>query len=69
MAVTDAVHKAYIKVDEKGTEAAAVTMIGMAGSGLPPEPVIFCADKPFTFVIRDNISEEILFIGEFSFAE
>lgn len=69
MAVTDAVHKAYIKVDEKGTEAAAVTAITAAGSSLPPEPVSFCADKPFTFVIRDNISGEILFIGEFAFAE
>jgi len=62
-------HKTYIKVDEKGTEAAAVTAIGMAGSALPPEPIVLKYNKPFTFVIRDDVKDEILFIGEYAFAK
>ena len=63
------VHKTYINVDEKGTEAAAVTSIGIAGSALPPEPIEFKADKPFTFVIYDHTNEEVLFMGEYAYAE
>jgi serpin B len=62
-------HKTYIKVDEEGTEAAAVTALGMAGSALPPEPVKVTFNKPFTFVIKDNQNGEILFMGEYAFAE
>ena len=69
MFITDAIHKTYITVDEKGTEAAAVTGTGMGATSLPPEPVEIKFDKPFTFVICDNISGEILFMGEFAFAE
>ena len=69
MFITDALHKTYINVDEKGTEAAAVTAIAMAGSALPPEPIEVKYNKPFTFVIRDNDSGEILFLGEYAFAE
>lgn len=58
-----------IEIDEKGTEAAAVTSIGMAGSSLPPQPIDVKFNEPFTFVIRDNISGEVLFLGEFSFAK
>ena len=65
----DAVHKTYIKVDEEGTEAAAVTTAGMAGSALPPEPIEVKFNKPFTFVNKDNANGEILFIGEYSFAK
>lgn len=61
--ITDTIHKTYIKVDEKGTEAAAVTGIGMAGSALPPEPIEFKADKPFEFVIMDNTDGSVLFAG------
>jgi len=69
MFITDALHKTYINVDEKGTEAAAVTAIAMAGSALPPEPIEVKYNNPFTFVIRDNASGEILFLGEYAFAE
>ncbi|MDO5396804.1 MAG: serpin family protein [bacterium] len=69
MFITDVAHSGYISVDEKGTEAAAVTTAGMAGNSLPPEPVEFKADRPFTFVIRDNTRDEILFMGEFAYAE
>lgn len=63
MQITDTIHKTYIKVDERGTEAAAVTGIGMAGSALPPEPIEFKADKPFEFVIMDNTDGSVLFAG------
>ena len=63
------IHKTYIKVDEEGTEAAAVTLGGMAGSARPPEPVEVKYNKPFTFVIKDNFSGEILFVGEYAFEE
>ena len=69
MWIDGVVHKTFINVDEKGTEAAAVTAIGMAGSALPPEPMVFNADKPFTFLIRDNTNGEILFMGTYAFAE
>ncbi len=60
-------HKTYIAIDEKGTEAAAVTAaIDAAGSELPERPPlvrIFKADSPFLFAIRDNTTKEILFVG------
>ena len=68
MFISDAIHKTYISVDEKGTEAAAVTALMMAGSALPPKPVELKFNKPFYFVIRDNTSSEILFIGRYAFA-
>jgi serpin B len=58
----DVVHKAYVDVNEQGTEAAAATAVGMAG-GIPPEPPKFIADHPFVFLIRDNLSGAILFFG------
>lgn len=69
MWIDSTIHKTYIKVDEEGTEAAAVTGVGMAGSALPPEPLEVKYNKPFTFVIKDNINGEILFIGEYAFAK
>ena len=62
-------HKTYIAVDEKGTEAAAVTaaMTG-EGSAMPSRPELvrtFTADEPFWFVIRDNAKGEILFVGRY----
>ncbi len=69
MFITNAIHKTYISVDEKGTEAAAVTAIAMAGSALPPEPIDVKFNKPFYFIIRDNNSNETLFMGRYAFAE
>lgn len=69
MWIDKSLHKTYIKVDEEGTEAAAVTGMGMGGSALPPEPLEIKYNKPFTFVIKDNINGEILFLGEYAFAE
>ena len=68
MFISDTIHKTYISVDEKGTEAAAVTAIAMAGSALPPEPCQIKFNKPFWFMIKDKNSQETLFIGKYSFA-
>lgn len=55
--------KAIIEVDEKGTEAAAVTSIGMVNTAYPSIPQ-FRVDRPFIFVISENSSSSILFIGK-----
>ncbi|MFO0614548.1 MAG: serpin family protein [Polyangiaceae bacterium] len=57
-------HKAFIEVDEKGTEAAAATGIGMnATTSVHPPAAEFVADHPFLFVLRDNASGLVLFMG------
>jgi serpin B len=60
--VADVLHKAFISVDEKGTEAAAATVV-LIGITSADAPVIFVVDRPFIFVIRDKVTGTILFIG------
>ncbi len=67
--VTEAVQDAYVKVNEEGTEAAAVTTIIStieSVSPTPPPPPKFIADHPFLFVIQDDESGMILFMGRIS---
>ena len=63
--ISDAFHKAFIAVDEKGTEAAAATAVVMAeGTGAPSAPPQrFNADHPFLFMLRDKNSGALLFVG------
>lgn len=64
--ISDVIHKAFVAVDEEGTEAAAATAVMMAGTAMPmpkPNPKIFKADHPFIFIIRHNNSDAILFMG------
>jgi serpin B len=56
------VHKAFVSVDEKGTEAAAATALGMAASA-PQRNAEFIVDRPFIFLIRDDETGAILFVG------
>jgi serpin B len=56
-------HKAYVDVNERGTEAAAATAVVMTKSAAPKVD-IFNADHPFIFLIRDNKSGSILFMGK-----
>lgn len=55
----------YISTDESGTEAAAVTTIGMIMTSLPvnPEKVVFNANRPFLYLIQENSTGAILFMG------
>ena len=65
--VNIAIQDAYVKVNEEGTEAAAVTAIGgFVSDSIPPEPVPFIADHPFLFLIQDDKSGTILFMGRVS---
>ena len=59
------IHKAFVEVNEEGTEAAAATAVVMkAGSAMrPEEPVKFTADHPFLYIIRDDRTGDILFLG------
>ncbi|RWS24306.1 serpin-2-like protein [Leptotrombidium deliense] len=63
--VSEALHKAKIKVHEAGTEAAAVTVISFTflSAARPVKPVEFKVDRPFIFIIRDDISNVNLFVG------
>jgi len=63
--ISDVLHKAFVAVDEKGTEAAAATAVVLVGTSMPApeEPVIFKADHPFIFLIRHNPTGSILFLG------
>jgi len=62
--ISAVVHKAYVDVNEEGTEAAAATGVVMRVTSVKPERIpVFRADHPFLFLIRDNKSGSILFIG------
>jgi serine protease inhibitor len=58
-----AVQKVFLDVDEKGTEAAAVTGISVKSDSAPPPPIPFIVDRPFLFVLRDERSGADLFVG------
>jgi len=58
--ISDVVHKAFVEVNEEGTEAAAATAVGMRTTSMPP---MFTANHPFLFLIRENSTGTILFIG------
>jgi serpin B len=65
--ISEAIHKAFVDVNEKGTEAAAATAVMMtAGCAVErPEPRIFVADHPFLFLIRDRATRLVHFLGRF----
>jgi serpin B len=66
--ISSVVHKAFVEVSEKGTEAAAASAVLMAEAGPPPPELVpfhpeFKADRPFLFFIRDRIENTVLFVG------
>lgn len=63
LAISDVVHKAFVSVDEAGTEAAAATAVVMRLTAAPGEPVQVTVDRPFVFLIRDSGTGTVLFMG------
>ena len=65
LAISGVVHKAFVDVDEDGTEAAAATAVTMKRMSVarPEPPVAFRADHPFLFLIRDKTTGSVLFLG------
>jgi serpin B len=64
--ISDVLHKAFIGVDEEGTEAAAVTAVMIGAGAAPPEdtePIEVRIDRPFLFAIRDTQTGTLLFLG------
>lgn len=59
--ISEVKHKTFVKVDEVGTEAAAVTSVGI---GITSVPQTFSVNRPFVFVIREQNSGAILFMGK-----
>ena len=61
--ISEVIHQAYVKVDEKGTEAAAATAVVMELTAMPQEKR-FRADHPFIFIIQEKQTGNILFLGK-----
>lgn len=57
-------HKSFIEVNEKGTEAAAVTSVGIGFTSIDPSYPKFIANRPFLFAIREKYTNAILFMGQ-----
>ena len=66
LAITEVFHKSYLNVYENGTEASSATgMVAVATAAEVPSPVVFNADHPFAFIIRENPTGTILFAGRY----
>lgn len=64
LCISAVLHKAFVAVDEQGTEAAAATAVIMGDTAVhQPPTVVFRADRPFVFLIRHRASGAILFLG------
>ncbi len=61
--ISAAVHKAFVEVNELGTEAAAATAMAASGGGPPPKRPEVRVDHPCVFLIRDRVTGTILFLG------
>lgn len=62
MMIDVVIHEAYVKINEEGTEAAAATGVGV-GTTSEPQYESVTADHPFLFLVRDRITDSVLFIG------
>jgi len=64
LSISRAIHKAFVDVNEEGTEAAAATAIVMTeGAAMPPKKVTFRADHPFVWALKDQSTGALLFVG------
>jgi serpin B len=64
--IHDVIHQAYVGVDEEGTEAAGATAVIIGIESIALDETIFMANRPFIFIIQENKTENILFIGRVS---
>ena len=66
LVLSEAIHQAWLKVDEHGTEAAATALMAV-GAGMPeeepPQPIPFVVDRPFYFFIQEQLTGAVLFMG------
>lgn len=62
LAITLVKQKTYVRVDEEGTEAAAVTVVVMGITSAGPDPALV-VDRPYLFAIRERLSGTVLFLG------
>ena len=61
--ISHVLHKAFVEVNEEGTEAAATTGVVIKERVLAPREIVFRADRPFLFLIRENKTGGVLFLG------
>jgi serpin B len=61
--ISDVLHRAVIEVNEEGSEAVAVTIVETKDAAAV-EPITFIADRPFIFIINDDVTDTILFMGK-----
>ena len=64
LAIGQVLHKAVIDVNEKGTEAAAATIVGIRMTSIQLDEFSFVADRPFAYIIMDNASHTPVFMGK-----
>jgi serpin B len=62
--ISEVKHKTFVEVNEEGTEAAAVTSVGVAMTSVDPTVFWMRVDRPFVFAIRENKSQTLLFVGK-----
>ena len=63
LSISEVVHKAFVAVDESGTEAAAATAVIMRATAMPVMPLEVKVDRPFVFLIRDIKTGSVIFVG------
>lgn len=61
--ISKVAHKTFVKVNEEGAEAAAVTSVEIEKSSIPINQKAMRIDRPFIFAIRENVAGSVLFIG------
>ncbi|HSQ58212.1 MAG TPA: serpin family protein [Gemmata sp.] len=66
--ISHVLHKAFVEVNEAGSEAAAATavVVKREAAAIEPQPVVFRGDRPFVFAIRENKTGTALFLGRYS---
>jgi serpin B len=66
LSISKVFHQGFVRVNERGTEAGAATAVALGPTGPPEAPRRLNADRPFLFLIRDNASGLVLFLGRVS---